>query len=257
MSGSVTPSATAIMRNPRRFVLEALTRDYADLGGRSRAGLRISPGESKISYNVAVIGVIRERRQLILRAPVNEDGSLIAVMKGQSLTCHWVNATTAFQFRTLIVRILFEPVPLIYIELPPVVDRHTLRGVPRALTNLRALIQAPNDIESVIVDISTGGARVAVYDEVELAKGQEILLLARPRMLHRDFQLSLKCHITGPVNTPDPKHPHVRFYGITFSHLSDNELLILHSLVQECLSMETDTLSQVLLLYSKEAENAV
>jgi c-di-GMP-binding flagellar brake protein YcgR len=244
----------AIIRNPHRTVLEALARDYADIGARSRMGLRVTPGESKTSYTVSVVGVIREKRQLVLRAPVNEDGSLIAVMKGQSLTCHWINAATAFHFRAQIVRILFEPVPLVYVELPPVVERQTLRGVPRALSHLRALLKTPEDIEAVIVDISTGGVRIAVHEDVKLIKGQDILLLARPHMLHRDFQLSLHCQVTGPVVPSDPKHPFVDFYGVNFDHLSDNELLILHSYVRECLSLETDTLTQVLLLNSREVE---
>ena len=247
---------STIIRNPQRSVLEALTRDYTDIGARSRMGLRISPGDSKTSYTVAVIGVIREKRQLVLRAPVNADGSLIAVLKGQSLNCHWVNSSTAFHFRATIVRILFEPVPLVYVELPPVLERQTLRGVPRALSHLRAILKTPEDVESVIVDISTGGVRIAVHETVSLTKGQDILLLARPRMLHREFQLSLHCQVTGPVVPQDPKHPHVDFYGVTFDHLSDNELLILHSYVQECLSLETDALTQVLLLNSREVEHA-
>ena len=243
------------VRDQKRTVLESLVRDYADIGARSRMGLRIRPGESKITYTVTVVGVIREKRQLVLRAPVNDDGSLIAIMKGQGLTCHWVNATTAFHFRANIARILFEPVPLVYVELPPVVERHTLRGVPRALTHLRALVKTPDDIESVIVDISTGGARLAVFEDVHLQKEQEVLLLARPQMLQREFQLSLHCHVTGSVTPPDPKHPHIHFYGINFNELSDNELLILHSYVQECLALETDALTQTLLLNSREVDS--
>jgi hypothetical protein len=117
------------------------------------------------------------------------------------------------------------------------------------------MLKTPEDIESVVVDISTGGVRIAVHNSVKLVKGQDILLLARPHMLHREFKLSLHCQVTGPVVSPDPKHPHIEFYGINFDHLSDNELLILHSYVQECLSLETDSLSQVLLLNSKEVES--
>ena len=245
---------TLRIRNPHRAVLESLARDYADLGARSRMGLRIAIGESKNSYTVAVVGVLREKRQLVLRAPTNDDGSLIAILKGQSLQCHWINATTAFQFRAMVVRNQFEPVPLVHVELPLVVERRTLRGVPRALSTLRALVKAPDDTEAVVVDLSTGGARLAVHADVTLTGGQQILLLARPKILNREFQLSLHCQVTGPITTPEPKHPYVRFYGLVFGELSDNELLILHSCVQEGLAMETDTLSQVLLLNSREME---
>ncbi len=240
--------------NSRRSILDALARDYADVGARSRMGLVISAGESKINYTVAVIGVIREKRQLVLRAPVNEDGSLIAVMKGQMLHCRWINSMTVFQFRAMIVRILFEPIPLVHIELAPVIERRTKREAPRALTHLRALVEIPEEVEAVIVDISTGGARLAVHKDVDFVNGQDILLVARPRMLHREFQLRLHCQVTSSGAPPDPKHPHVQFYGITFANLTDNELLILHSYVQACLSMETDTLSQMLLLHSKEID---
>jgi hypothetical protein len=116
------------------------------------------------------------------------------------------------------------------------------------------MLKTPEDIEAVIVDISTSGVRLAVHESVKLVKGQDILLLARPNMLRREFKLSLYCQVTATV-PPDPKYPHIDFYGVNFDHLSDNELLILHSYVQECLSLETDSLSQVLLLNSKEVDS--
>lgn len=240
--------------HPQRAILDALAQDYADIGARSRMGLQITPSETKTSYTVPVVGVIREKRQLVLRAPVNEDGSLIPIMPGQVLTCDSINATTAFHFLASIVRVLFEPVPLLYVEFPTFVERRTMRGVPRALATLRSLIKTPSDVEAVIVDISTGGVRLAVNEEVQLSKGQNILLLARPHVLNRSFQLNLHCLVTGPVTSVDPKHPQVRFYGVNFDDLSDTELLILHAYVQECLALETDTLSQMLLLNSQEIE---
>jgi Flagellar protein YcgR/PilZ domain len=250
------PHMTALPKNLRRSTLEGLIRDYADFGARSRMGLVISPGDSKVSYTVSVVGVISAKRQLILNAPVNEDGSLIAVMKGQSLSCKWINASTMFQFRVLISRILFDPVPLLHVDLPSQVERRTLRGVPRALCHLRAIIQTPEEQEAAIVDISTGGARIAVHEQTRLSVDQNVVLLARPILLNREFQISLYCRVTGPVTPLDPKHPQIRFYGINFDHLSDNELLILHAYVQECLLLETDGLSQALLLNSKETDGA-
>jgi c-di-GMP-binding flagellar brake protein YcgR len=247
---------TVLLKNLRRSILEGLIRDYADIGARTRMGLVISVGDSKTTYTVSVVGVIRSKRQLILNAPVNEDGSLIAVIKGQSLVCKWINATTMFHFRAMVSRILFDPVPLLHVDLPPVVDRRTLRGVPRALSHLRAVVQSPEEHEAAIVDISTGGARIAVHEQSKFSAGQDIMLLARPVLLNREFQISLHCRITGPITPGDAKHPQIRFYGVNFDHLSDNELLILHAYVQECLSLETDGLSQSLLLNSKEVEHS-
>jgi hypothetical protein len=243
------------MKDPRRAALETLIRDYADIGSRSRMGLLISPGEAKTNYTVDVVGIIRQKRLLVLTAPKTDDGSLIAVIKGQMLTCRWFSATTAFHFRAVINRILFEPVPLVHIELPPVVERRTVRGEPRALATLRSLLKGAQDFEGVLVDLSVGGARVAVAEEVVLTKGQIVELHARPRLLQREYGLMLKCQVTGAAGANDPKHPHVRFYGLNFENLSDMDRLVLHSYVQQCLAAESDTLSQVLLASSKEVES--
>ena len=94
-----------------------------------------------------------------------------------------------------------------------------------------------------------------MHEDVSFDRGQQILLSARPQILGRDFHLALHCHVTGPVTPQDPKHPQVKFNEVTFGELSDNEFLILHSCVQSGVAMETDTLSQVLLLHSKEVED--
>ena len=86
------------MRDPQRAALDNLVRDYADIGTRSRMGLLISPGDSKTNYTVDVVGIIRQKRLLVLTAPTTDEGSLIAVIKGQLLTCRWFSATTRISF---------------------------------------------------------------------------------------------------------------------------------------------------------------
>lgn len=242
---SVRPSAA----------LDALVKDYADIGARSRVGLRITPSELKDSYTVSVIGVIRPKRLLVLTAPVTDDGALVAVHNGQILTCRWFGATTAFRFKARIIRILFEPIPQILVELPTIVDRRTVRGVPRALANLRAVVTAQKDFDSAIVDISTSGARIAVGKEAKLQRGDQIVLKAKPKMLHRQFELTCDCNVIAGFGVTDPRHPDVQFFGFEFGDMEDSTLLVLHAYVQECLAFETDALAQVLLLYSKEVDD--
>jgi hypothetical protein len=253
--GAAVHQRISTMRDPQRAALENLIRDYADIGSRSRMGLLISPGDSKSNYTVDVVGIIRQKRLLVLTAPTTDEGSLIAVIKGQLLTCRWFSATTAFHFRAGITRILFEPVPLVHIELPPVIERRTVRGEPRALATLRTLVKANDDAEGVLVDLSVGGARIAVSENVVLTKGQYVELHTRPQLLQRQYGLILKCQVTGSAGANDPKHPHVRFYGLNFENLSDMDRLVLHSFVQQCLAVESDVLSQVLLASSKEVDN--
>jgi hypothetical protein len=239
----------------QRAALEALLRDHADIGARSRMAMRISPGESDVVYDVNVVGVIRSKRILVLTAPTKPDGSLIAVNKGQSLTCRWFSPSTAFRFRATITRLLFEPVPLVHVELPSQAERRTVRGVPRALVALRALLRAPEDIEAVVLDLSTGGARVAVVADAALRKRQEVVLLMRPTVMHRPFELAIRCQVSGAVAAADNKHQQLAFYGLTFLDRTENNLLVLHAYVHECLAAETDVLTQLLWRDSKEVDS--
>jgi hypothetical protein len=242
------------MPDSHRAALDLMARDYADIGARSRIGLRITPGDSKDSYTVSAIGVIRVKSILVLTAPVTEDGALVAVHSGQTLTCRWFGTTTAFRFRARILRTLFEPVPLLHVELPAMVERRTVRGVPRALTNLRSAIKAPQELEAIIVDISISGARIAVRGDALLRHGQEVVLQARPKMINRQFDIIVRGHIVASFGHTDPRHPHVQFFGIEFRELSDQTLMILHAYVQECLALETDVFGQSLMLASTEVE---
>ena len=235
--------------------LEELMLDYADIGARSRIGLRITPGESSAGYTVSAIGVIRAKRILLLTAPVTDDGALVAVHNGQILTCRWFGATTAFRFRARIVRILFEPVPLLHIELPSTVERRTVRGVPRALANLRASVKSQKEIPAVVVDISTSGARIGVQGKARLERDDELVLHARPKMLHRQFDLIAGCKIVAGFGFTDPRHPDVQFFGVEFGEMSESTLLVVHAYVQECLAFETDALAQMLLLNSREVDD--
>jgi len=243
------------MPNPQRAALEQMTRDYADIGARSRIGLRITFGENKDAYTVSVIGVIRAKSILVLTAPVNRDGALVAVHNGQALTCRWFGTTTAFRFRAKIVRILFEPVPLLHIELPAIVERRTVRGVPRALANLRCLIKGASDLEALIVDISISGVRIGVRNQSSLHQGQQVVLHAKPRMLNRQFEVVVRAKVVADLGCTDPKHAQIQFFGIEFGELSDQMLLTLHAYVQECLAVETDTLGQLLMLSSTEVDD--
>jgi c-di-GMP-binding flagellar brake protein YcgR len=242
------------MADSHRAALETLMRDYADIGARSRIGLRITPSDSKDTYMVNAIGVIRAKRILVLTAPVTLDGALVAVHSGQILICRWFGTTSVFRFRAKIVRIMFEPVPLLHVELPPEVERRTVRGVPRALANLRGTVKSSVETRMVIVDISISGARIAVHGNTSLNHGQQIVLHARPTMLNRQFELVIKGHIVADFGSSDPKHPEVQFVGVEFGAVSDQTLLVLHAYVQECLAFETDTLAQVLMLASKEVD---
>lgn len=234
------------MKDPQRVALENLARELSDISQRSRANLRIVPGESDKSFDVTVIGVIGVRHQLIVTAPTTVDGKLIAVYRGLSLTCHWVSPVCAFRFVANIIKIVFEPIPLLHLELTENVVRHEMRTLPRALVNLHAIIKTPAVITTLVVDLSVGGCRIAVGEHVELPKGMELELIAKPQILGREFLLTLKCKVTGAIDAGKQSHHGIRYYGLKFETLSDLDLLALHGYVQECLTLELDVLNHTL-----------
>lgn len=227
-------------------VLERFARDYGDASARLRYGLRVSIGDGDKSFTVNALGLVRERRCLIVTAPENEHRELIAVVKGQSLTCRWFNATTAFRFRATITKIAFEPLPLLYLDLPQEVEHSEVRQLPRALANVRALLRVPFPCEAVVVDLSLGGARVAVPHDLSVAKGEAAELIMWPKMLGRDFLLRLNCTITGVLGRAERKHPDIFFYGVSFNEVPEREQLALHAYVQSCLAAEFDWLTHAL-----------
>ncbi len=227
-------------------LLDRFAREYGDASERQRYGLLVSIGDAEKAYLVQALGLARERRSLIVTAPENDSRELIAVMKGQTLTCRWFNATTAFRFRVTIAKLAFEPLPLLYLDLPEHVEHSEVRQLPRALANVRALLRAPFPTEAIVVDLSLGGARVGVVDQLPLEKGGTAELLMWPKMLGRDFLLRLDCTVSGVLGRTERKHPEIFFYGLSFNEVAEREQLALHAYVQTCLATEFDWLTRAL-----------
>jgi hypothetical protein len=233
---------TTIMRSP----MELLSRSYADMGRRTRGELQVTPVGTELRFNVAVLGVMRSQRLLMVAAPRTRDNSLIAVTKGKSLACQWMNTTTLWRFTAVIANLAFEPAPLVYLGQLGGVQHRTLRGVPRALAALPAALRLPGVHAALVTDISTTGARVGLAGEPGIQVGQVLTLALRLRMLGRDFVLDLPCSVTATLGQVDPEHPLINFFGLQFGALASQDELALHAYVQERLVQEADLLSQLL-----------
>jgi Flagellar protein YcgR/PilZ domain len=234
------------MKSDRRAILDSLAKQYGDAAQRARFNLSISPGDGDKSFSVWVLGVVRDKRHLIVTAPTTASNALIAVMKGQSLMCRWFNPTTAFRFKATILKLAFEPIPLLYLELSEDVERKIARRLPRALLNMHAILRRPEPLEALVLDLSVGGARLAVARDEAFAVQQRYQLSLRPRMLERSFLLTVECIVTGTMGATDSDHPNVQFIGVEFRDVCEHDLLILHACVQEQLAHEADWLTQVL-----------
>ncbi|MFO1399930.1 MAG: PilZ domain-containing protein [Steroidobacteraceae bacterium] len=238
--------------SPQRSPMERFARDYGDLPARSRFELQVSPGDSERRFAVDLLGVSRTPRYLLISAPANPDKSLIAVTKGQAMTCRWANATTVFRFRAVIANLAFEPRPLVYLGQLHAARRRTLRTLPRALAAISASVRTPAPHAALVTDLSVGGAQVGSSTDLNLHAGQAVELSFRPRVIGRDFVVTLACTVASVPGQADPRHPEIHFYGLNFLEPSEQDLLLLHACVQERLAQETDILTQMLLADSTE-----
>src|SRR5262245_39315573 len=119
------------MGTERREALEALAKDYGDAAQRARFMLSMTMSEGGPTYSVAVLGIVRDKRHLIVSAPTTTGNALMTVVKGRTVLCRWVNQTTVFRFRAAILKLAFEPVPVCYLDLPGAIERKVAYRQPR------------------------------------------------------------------------------------------------------------------------------
>ena len=244
--GAVGETTRRSLRSPEALALKSLAMHLESLTRSLRTGMLVSTSPDGPTYTVAALGSVGQR-QLIVSAPMTPDRSLLAVLRGHPLFCRWLSAQTAFRFRGTILQLAFEPVPLVYLELPIAVEQHPVRRRPRVSTTLSAMLQlGDRSCEVLVVDLSLTGARIAAGDVPGLAPGAAVQLLFRLELIEDTFLLQLKCVVKAALGHTEAKHPGIEFYGLDFVELPQFDKLVLHSYVQQRLANETDWLTHLL-----------
>jgi hypothetical protein len=237
--------------------MERFARAYADAHRRRRAELQVQPAGSERHFSVELLGLQSGGKMIIVTAPANADRSLIAVRPGHALTCRWLNPSTVFQFEVSITKLVFEPIPMLYLGDPHAIKVRELRGLPRARAALPASLRTPAPLAALVTDLSVGGAQVGVTGGPPLKRGQEVELALRAKMFQKDFVLNLGAKVATDQGTLDPAHPEITFYGLTFTDPPEVSQLVLHGLVHEHLAREADRLAQLLLSAANSGTGAM
>jgi hypothetical protein len=240
------PTPYSVPQTPITGMLAELRHRYANDDERSRFGLRIARDERAESFPTFVIGVVSDKRFIILTAPTNKDGTRVAIAKDEVWLCRLFNATTVFRFMGRVVKVTHEPLPHLHVELPKKIERRMVRRQPRALATLAAALHRPNGAAAIIVDISTSGVRLAVDAATKLEKDAVVPICATIAMMDRQFQLIINGRITATFGASDSSFPEVHFYGVEFEAVDDATAVVLHAYVHEQLTQELDRLSRVL-----------
>jgi hypothetical protein len=200
--------------------------------------------EASEAFRTQVIGV--HGQILVVGAPVRSDGALVPVIAGQVWLCRTFQATSAFRFQGTILRVAFEPFPHVYVEVPRIVEARKIRNRTRATVLVRATLELPAAVPCIVVDLSTGGGRIATADDVSLQRDEPIRIAMKLEMIGSQFDLSLQAVIVRLFGASDRDHPHIVFYGIRFESLTERESLVLHGFVNSQLALELNFLWQML-----------
>lgn len=225
--------------------LGQLRRDYATANARRRMTLTVAATESEEAYTAWVVGV--HDKTILLTAPRLPNGSLLPVKVGHAWVCRAFQLTTAFRFRSSVIKVLYEPFPQVLIEAPQHVEQRTIRSRPRAAVFMPAAIEAPLPMSGVMVDLSVSGGRLAVEQGSQLDhRGQDLQIDLKLEMIDSRFELSLKAKVVAVLGACDGRHPGIQFFGIKFEAPNDIERLVLHGYVSGQLAVEANTLWQLL-----------
>ncbi len=235
-----TGGAPAVALTP----LAALKRDYGAASVGRRFALNIAADDTDSAYNAWVIGVHAD--SIIVTAPRRTNGALVGVKVGQAWVCRAFQMTSAFRFRTTVLKVVFEPFPHVHIEAPRHVERRTVRSRPRAAVFVDTQIEAPTRASAIMVDLSVSGGRLAVEKGVALERGQALRVGLKLELIDAQFELSLAAHVIAVFGPSDGRHPGVHFYGIKFDAPNEHERLVLHGYVSGQLAGELNSLWQLL-----------
>jgi hypothetical protein len=239
------PGADAPAESGEQTPLSMLRRDYATINARRRLTLTVSAGDSEDAYTAWVVGV--HDKNILLTAPRLPNGTLLPVKVGHAWVCRAFQLTTAFRFRSSVIKVVYDPFPQVLIEAPKHVEQRTVRSRPRAAAFLPVAIEAPRPMSGVLIDLSVSGGRLAVEQGSQLDhRGQDLQIDLKLEMIDSRFELSLKAKIVAALGACDGRHPRVHFFSVKFEEPNEIERLVLHAYVSGQLAMEANSLWQVL-----------
>ena len=235
-------------RAPVISPLERFARDHTAGMGRWRPSLRMSRDDAGESYATRILAV-HDRHCLLLSAPVRADGTWVSVIASQNWVFRTLYHTTALRFQANVLKTVFDPFPHLHVEVPHSVERRVVRKAPRLAVSLHAtLLAGEASIPALIVDLSVGGARVAVDASVALREGQQVTFSFMLPIDERHYSLELKAGVLAREASSDPNHPDVASYRVQFEPLADVAMLTLHAFVNGLLAVDLDNFGRLIAL---------
>jgi hypothetical protein len=227
--------------------LERFARDHTAGMGCWRPSLRMSRDDAGESYATRILAV-HDRQSLLLSAPIRADGTWVSVIAGQNWVFRTLYHTTALRFQANVLKTVFDPFPHLHVEVPHSLERRIVRKAPRLAVSLHATLVASTSTPALIVDLSVGGARIAVDASVLLAERQQVTFSLTLPIEQRHYSLELQACVIARDASSDPNHPDVASYRVQFEPLADVPMLTLHAFVNGMLAVDLDSFGRLIAL---------
>jgi len=220
----------------------ALLADYQHTHARAPVGFRMER-EGQVGTS-RVIGVSDDGHGLIMSWPTAE--GMLSLVEGQAWTFRAFYAVAVVRFQATVEKVTRGSFSYFYVTQLREIDRRSVREWGRAPTCVWA--SHSGEPPRILVDLSVGGARLAVDERSHLQAGHAVLLNAWLPLAVGRKEVVVDATVLNHYGRVDTKHPTIDFFGVRFENVSDTNRLVLHAYVQQQLSLELDRVWHVLSL---------
>jgi hypothetical protein len=236
LTPAAAPAADAAPASARSNAIATLQADYQHTLARASTGFRLEKGGHAL--NSRVIGVSDDGHGLIMSSPSSVGAEAPELHEGEVWVFRAFYARSVIRFQGTIKSIAATPFPYFVVTDIVDIDRREVRQWPRTPSCLWA--SRANEPARVIVDLSVGGARLAVDGHATLQQGQMVSLnAALPTAIGRQ-SLSVEATVLNSYGHADAKHPQIEFFGVRFEAMAEQQKLALHAFVQEHIAADLD-----------------
>ena len=230
-----TASVAGAGTEPASHALTRVARAATDDAVGIQA-LKMIPEGGTREFSVRLLGVNPDNT-ILVSAPT-EEGKLIFVKEGQTFRLQGLFGEAVLIFTSSIVKVQFAPFPYLHLSWPDPsrIQRKHVRTARRAHCRLPCVVyiehaSATSSVHGFVLDVSTGGAEIAVpyeapdlKDKVRLAF--RIIVAGRSTLVEHYGQIVRR----KPDERTDGVH-----YGIQFAELPAELELVLHAYILELL----------------------
>lgn len=190
------------------------------------------------AVTVKLIGV-HEGHSIVLTAPENE--TALNLVEGAVYKFRSFSGECIYEFAAPLLKVCDEPFGYLHVGWPQErqIEKRDLRAATRVKTELPCMVYPGKQLagrfaKGTITDLSTGGAAIALHDELSLFY-DEVRLVFRLQVADQEVLVEARAR---PVRKPEESGE--KMLGVSFIGLADAERLALHAYVYSALVRELE-----------------